>query len=322
MMVPAKLKQGDQIRIIAPAHSFSPDFTDVKRNKGIERLGQLGLKVSFGKYVDVFDEFKTTTVDNRLEDLHDAFSDPNVKAIIPVSGGSSANQLLKYIDYDLIRANPKILCGLSDITDLANAIHAKTGLMVYYGPSFRMLSSGKLIGYMLKNLHDTFFEDAPVDIVPPDFYSDDEDDNRSIANEGFWPINSGKVEGRSIGGNLLTFGLSLGNEFIASIKDKILFLEENDIIDYRGVQKQLQAILNHQGGDKIKGLIIGRFQHGTGMTRELLTHIVKSKRELDNIPVVGNVDVSHTLPVYTFPIGGLISMDVKNNETKITILEH
>jgi muramoyltetrapeptide carboxypeptidase len=322
-MIPPKLKSGDYIRVIAPAHSFSSDFTDENRKQGIDRVEQLGLTVSFGKYVDESDDFKSTTVQKRLEDLHDAFADPQVKAIIPTAGGSSANQLLKYIDYDLIKANPKILCGLSDITDLANAIHAKTGLVVYYGPHFTMLSKSKLVGSMLKNMHDTFFESDPLTLNPPDVYADDEDDPRSIVNEGYWAINSGKAEGRSIGGNLLTMGLSFGSGFVAPIKDTILFIEENDIIDYRGVQKQIQAILNQPGGDRLRGMIIGRFQKGTAMTRDLLTKIIKSKPELASIPVVGNVDVSHTVPMYSFPIGGRISMEVlSSDDIRITILKH
>ena len=99
-----------------------------------------------------------------------------------------------------------------------------------------------------------------------------------IVNEGFWTINEGKVEENSIGGNLLTLSILTGSEFMHDIEGSILFLEDNKIIDFRGVQKELQAILNHPQGDKIRGLLIGRFQRQTGMTRELLTKIIKLKK--------------------------------------------
>lgn len=111
MKIPPKLKSGDHLRVIAPAHSFSPKFTDEMKEQAIQGLEALGLKVSFGKYVNERDEFDTTTVEKRLEDLHDAFADPGVQAILPAMGGSSVNQLLKYIDYDLIQNNPKVFCG-------------------------------------------------------------------------------------------------------------------------------------------------------------------------------------------------------------------
>ena len=126
----------------------------------------MGLTVSYGKYVDELDDFKTTTVEHRLEDLHDAFADPKVQAIIPERGGSSANQLLKHTDFDLIKKNPKIFCGLSDITELAIAIYAKTGLVTYYGPHFTMIGAIKLVDHSIENMKETFLSDKPVHLHP------------------------------------------------------------------------------------------------------------------------------------------------------------
>src|SRR5690606_14929726 len=144
-----------------PSHSFLPQFTQEMKDRAVKRLNGLGLTVSFGKYVDVLDEFNTTTVDHRLEDLHDAFADPNVKAVMPANGGSSVNQLLKYVDYDLIKENPKIFCGLSDITELGNAIYAISGLATYYGPHFTMLGASKLGDYSMEHVKKSFFSADP-----------------------------------------------------------------------------------------------------------------------------------------------------------------
>jgi len=267
-MIPPKLKAGDQVRVIAPAHSFAPEFSKEKREIAEKRLGQLGLKVSYGKYVDELNEFNTTTVEHRLEDLHDAFADPDVQAIIPARGGSAANQLLKYIDYELIGRNPKILCGLSDITELASAVYVKTGLVTYYGPHYTSLGESRLIDHTLGNLRKMFFSDAAFELHPSQYYSNTESEKELIVNESFWTINEGEAEGTSIGGNLLTIDFLLGSEFMPDIAESILFVEENHIIDFRGVQKELQAALNSPSGAKLRGLIIGRFQRETGMTRE------------------------------------------------------
>jgi muramoyltetrapeptide carboxypeptidase LdcA involved in peptidoglycan recycling len=109
MTFPNKLKSGDEIRIVAPAKSFKPSFSEEKKSRATERFEVMGFKVSFGKYVNEINEFGSTTIEHRLEDLNDAFADKNVKAILTVLGGSTSNQLLKYLDYKLIKNNPKIL---------------------------------------------------------------------------------------------------------------------------------------------------------------------------------------------------------------------
>lgn len=107
-----KLVRGDEVRVIAPARSLRAVSQD-NINIAAKALELLGLNVTFGKHVNEKDIFESSTIQSRIEDLHEAFRDKNVKAILPVIGGSNSNQLLSYIDYDLIKRNPKILCGFS-----------------------------------------------------------------------------------------------------------------------------------------------------------------------------------------------------------------
>lgn len=190
-MIPQKLKKGDNIRIIAPSESLSPQLTEDLRERGVKRLESLGLKVSFGKYVEERDDFDTATIEQRLEDLHDAFKDNSVQAILAVIGGSSANQLLKRIDYKLIKKNLKIFCGLSDLTEISSALYEKSGLVTYYGPHFTMLAASKLIDHSLENMKETFFSEAPVKITPPDHFLDSQWEDEVIVNNNFWTINEG-----------------------------------------------------------------------------------------------------------------------------------
>lgn len=136
-IIPEKLKKGDEIRVIAPSRSMKilkKDIIDIAKS----RLESLGFKVSFGKNVmkSINDDYKCASIEDRVSDLHDAFRDKNVKAILTVIGGYNVNQILDEIDYELIKNNPKILCGFSDITALTNAIYAKTGLVTYSGVHF------------------------------------------------------------------------------------------------------------------------------------------------------------------------------------------
>lgn len=322
-MIPPKLKTGDHVRVIAPAHSFSDQFTTVMRQRAEKKLGELGLTVSYGKYVDEHDDFDTAPVEKRLEDLHNAYADPKVRCIIPAMGGSSANQLLKHIDYSLVKKDPKIICGLSDITALADSLYAKTGIVTYYGPHFTMLGASKLVDYSIEHMRKTFCSEAPFLLHPAEHYCDSEWESQKIVNEdGFWPANPGEAEGRCIGGNLLTLNFLLGSEFMPEMRNTILFLEANKVIDYKDVQNTLQAILNQPGSEQLLGIIFGRFQKQTGMSRELFLKMIKTKKELDKVPVVGNVDFGHTVPILTFPIGGKVKLKVEENKAAIEVLEH
>lgn len=322
-MIAKRLKKGDHIRVIAPSESFFPKFTDQMERRAVEKLEEMGLKVSFGKHVRELNEFDTASVEHRLEDLHDAFADPDVQAVLVANGGASVNQLLKDIDYELIRKNPKIFCGLSDLTELALAIYEKTGLVCYYGPHFSMLGAAEIIDLSYENMEKMFFSEDPVSLKAPKFYCDSAWDKEKILNEGFWTINEGEADAECIGGNLLTINFAMGSRFMPQMKDRIIFIEENKVIDYKGVQKEIQEIINQPEGETIKGVIIGRFQKETGLNRELLTSLIKSKKEWKDIPVVANVDCSHTAPMISLPIGGRIKMSVRaNDEVSLKVTKH
>src|SRR5918999_4129602 len=128
MLIPPKLQKGNTIQVISPAQSLSLPFIQTVKDHAIKSLREAGLQVTFGKHVDEIDEFNSSSIQSRVEDLHEAFSNQSVKLVVTVIGGFNSNQLLRYIDYDRIKNNLKILCGYSDITALANAIYAKTGL--------------------------------------------------------------------------------------------------------------------------------------------------------------------------------------------------
>jgi muramoyltetrapeptide carboxypeptidase LdcA involved in peptidoglycan recycling len=299
-----KLKPGDHIRIIAPAQSLMPKLSQDMRIRGVERLETLGLTVSFGNHIHEIDEFESTTIENRLEDLHQAYEDKSVKAILTVSGGTTSNQLLPYIDYDLLKDHPKILCGLSDITALVNAVHTKTDIITYYGPHFNMLSASDDLGFSLDYFRACLFDDKPIRLEPSPSYYNSIWEHERYDNSNYWVINEGEAEGTIFGGNFLTFNFLQGSAYLSDMTDSIFFLEDNGPEDFKNVQNQLQALLNQPNFHQVKALIIGRFKRNSMMTKEILTKIIKTKRQLDKIPVIANVDFGHTPPMVTVPIGG------------------
>ena len=169
---PEKLKAGDEVRVIAPARSMSL-ISKESREIANKRFADMGLKLTFGKHIEESDDFVSSSIESRIKDLHEAFSDKNVKAISTVIGGFNSNQLLKYINWDLIKNNPKILCGFSDITALNNAIFAKTGLISYSGPHYSTFGQELYFDYTLEYFKTCLLSDEPFEIKPSDNWTDD-----------------------------------------------------------------------------------------------------------------------------------------------------
>lgn len=326
-MIPEKLKPGDEVRIIAPSRSMVILGEDCKKI-ATERLEALGLKVTFGKYVMEADEdYMCTSVEHRIEDLNEAFRDKNVKAILTVIGGFNSNQILDYIDYELIKENPKIFCGFSDITAISNAIYAKTGLVTYSGPHYSSFGMLKGFEYELEYFKKMFLQSEEIEVESSKEWSDDpwfmDQENREfIENEGMYIINEGKAEGNIVGGNLCTLNLLQGTEYMPNIEGKILFLEDDEMAEkvyLMEFDRDLQSLIHTKEFKNIKAIVIGRAQKSCNMTKEKWIKMIKNKPELKDIPVIAGADFGHTTPIFAFPIGGYAKLEALNGEIKLLI---
>lgn len=326
-IIPAKLNVGDEIRIIAPSRSFnllSQETIDIATN----RLEELGLKVSFGKNIknEIDRNFCCGSIEDRVEDLHEAFKDKNVKAILTVIGGFNVNQILDYIDYELIKHNPKIICGFSDITALLNAITTKTGLVTYYGPHYSSFGMKKGFEYTLDYFKKIFMSNENIIINNSESWSDEawfinQEDRHFIKNEGMKVITKGSAEGKIVGGNLCTLNLLQGTEYMPELDNTILLIEDDEMAGeefLREFDRNLQSLLHCYKNNKLNGIIIGRAQLSNKMDVDKWKSIIDTKKELQDIPVIIDADFGHTTPIFTFPIGGNITINndeviIKNN---------
>ncbi len=328
-IIPPKLKPGDTIRVVAPSRSLkiiSPEICELAN----ERLRALGLTVEFGEHVRECDALNSSSVEARVADLHAAFSDPSVKAILTVIGGFNSNQLLTHLDYDLIRANPKILCGYSDITALENAIFAKTGLVTYSGLFYSTFGRKLGFEYCPEYFQKCLFSNEPFEVKPSKEWSDDEwwlhqDKRVFIPNPGWTVVNTGSAEGTIVGGNLCTFNLLQGTEYFPDLRGSVLFLEDDSLAGpYSAVEfeRNLQSLIHLPTFEGVRGIVIGRFQKVSAITNDILIKIIKMKRELDRMPVVAQVDFGHTDPKITLPIGGEVLLEVSANRAVIHVLKY
>ena len=310
-MYAKRLQKGNEIRIIAPSRSTGVIRENVFCS-ALEYLQSKGYFITFSNHNKEVEYADSASVQSRVKDLHNAFLDRNVKAILTSIGGFNVNQVLEYIDYSIIKDNPKLICGYSDITALLNAIHAKTGLVTYHGPHFCTF------GYLHnRDYTNEYFEKCVMgyneyEIVP------------SIEAGNYTVIQDGHCEGRIIGGNLCTLNLLQGTEFMPDLNDVILFLEDDNIMgEYftREFERNLQSLLQVKQS-RISGIVFGRFAQDCKLTVETVKQIVKSKKQLKDIPIIYNADFGHVFPFFTFPIGGIARIIAGGNKAKITIKQH
>ena len=253
------------------------------------------------------------------------FEDNNVKAIITVIGGYNVNQILEYIDYKLIQENPKIICGFSDITALVNAIYTKTNMITYLGVQFFSFGMKYGFDYSMEYFKKMFFENKEIQVVSSKQWSNDkwlknQEERKFINNKGMKVVNSGKAEGKIIGGNLCTLNLLQGTEYMPDLDNSILFIEDDGETGKAFIKefdRNLQSLLHCAKGKKIKGLVIGRAEQVSEMNYDKWKKIIESKSELQNIPIIIDADIGHTTPIFTFPIGG--DANIVANDEKIEI---
>lgn len=324
---PPKLAAGDAIRVVAPASSRALVMEHDHSAIIDARFAELGLTLSYGEHVDERDAFNSSAIASRVADLHDAFADPSVAGILTVLGGYNSNELLPYLDWELIRANPKIFCGFSDITALQNAILARTGLVTYSGPHWSTFGMRDHFDDTLRWFTEVMFGAAPVALAPATAWTDDlwfldQDHREPIPNEGWWTIQPGSAEGRIVGGNLCTVNLLQGTSYLPSLDGAVLFAEDDFESHPATFARDLTSLLQVPDAERIRGLVIGRFQRASKMTRPLLEQIVASQPALRGLPVLANVDFGHTNPLATLPIGGEAALTGAARDAQLVLRRH
>lgn len=310
MIIPSKLQQGDEIRVIAPSTS-----ANILGDQGIaqakSRLEELGYVVTFGKHIYESDLHQSSSIESRVEDIHEAFADTQVKAILTVIGGYNSNELLPYLDYNLIKKNPKIICGYSDITALTTAITTKTGLITYSGPHFSTFQMEKGRSYHEQNFLKCLTKEEYI-VKPSSYWSDDpwfiDQECRRFEQTKWKVYREGEACGQVFGGNLCTFNLLQGTPYMPTGFDKkILFIEDDEATTPKDFARNLTSLL--QSVHNVQALLIGRFQRKTMMTDEQMQYILGKIPLLQTIPVIYDVDFGHTQSMFTFPIGGTVKVN-------------
>lgn len=303
-MIPSKLKKGDTIGVIAPSNYIEKDDLEYI-NASIALMEASGFKVKFGKYVFEDTLGYGTSPEKRAADINWAFKDDEVKAIMCVKGGEDSNTTLDYIDYEMIKKHPKIICGFSDNTSILNAIHEKTGLVTYHGPTFKSLTSWET-GYAYKQFIKTFVEDIGSLIMgePEDEYT---------------TIQVGQATGELVGGNLSLFTKLVCGKYAVNLQDKILFLEE---LGFEAAPEMVNSNIYYlkQNGvfDRIAGLWIGNYEHPSKVSIEKI--IKNAIGDEYKFPIIKSDNFGHIDKKIIIPIGTKAEINT-NEKIKIKLVE-
>lgn len=302
MIKPNKLNLGDTIGVVAPSDPIiGENIEEIEKAKKI--IEEKGFKVKFSKNLFSNSNGYSSTAVEKADDINDMFLDKNIKMIWCAKGGENSNSVLDYLDYNIIKNNPKIICGYSDITSLTNAIYQKTGLVTFSGTNFKTIATDET-DYSLNEVLKRFY-DGSIELGE----EDDIDDT----------INEGMAEGTLIGGNLsLIYGLTCG-KYELEFKDKILFLEE------LGLESDPVLVSNHlyymkQNGvfSQIKGLWIGNYEHDSNISLERI--ILDTLDNTANFPIIKSNYFGHVERKTVIPIGSKAKIDT-SKKRKIYLIE-
>ena len=307
-----RLKKGDHIRVVSPSSSIESIGGFEANVAAKKKLEALGFRLSFSEHYFENDIFDSAPIASRVADLEAAFANETVDAILTTIGGFNCNELLPYLDFDLIAQNPKIFCGYSDTTALLNAIYAKTGMQTYMGPAYSSFKMEQGQQYQTTSWLNAVTQDT-YQLTPSLEWSSDAwyipDAPRTFFQTEWKVYNPGQASGVAIGGNLSTFALLHGTEFAPKPDKYILFLEEAEEDHYVEFTRHFAALL--QVYPNPQAVLIGRFPKETEMTEEILLTILDKHPILKKVPVLYDLDFAHTQPLFTITIGGQVEIDTK-----------
>ena len=305
MIKPQRLKKGDVIGVVAPSNPIIDERKeDIEKAKEI--IEQRGFRVKFSKNLFSNTDGYSARAKEKAEDINEMFKDKEVKMIWCAAGGANSNSCFEYLDYDLIKQNPKIICGYSDITSITNIIAEKSELVTFSAMNFRTIVKDE--------------ENFSYNEVVNRFVEGSLEFGRPNGINEYRTIKEGKAEGKLVGGNLfLTKGLVSG-KYKINFEDKILFIEELGFeSDPTVVSSSLYHLKQNGVFDKIKGMWLGNYEHESGILLEKILLDVLGNEY--NFPIIKSNNFGHVYKQTVIPIGTEARIDT-SKEVKIELLEN
>lgn len=336
MIKPQMLKQGDTIGLVSPSSPLAA-MLPYRVEKGIETLKSMGFNVVVADNALNRRDHAAGTPEERAADLHAMFANPEIKAIICFIGGFHSNQVLKHLDFELIRKHPKIFMGFSDISVLHLALNTQADLVTFYGPAVltQFAEAFGIYPYTVNSFKQVVMSPEPVgQILPSSEWTDEllnwftkadlERPRNMKPNSGYKWLKAGTCTGEITGGCITSILHLRGTKYWPDCKGKIFFWElpesSADItkgepparIDAHLTDLELSGVF-----EQCAGMLIGRPKSYTDEQVKQLEEIIKERTEGYNFPILFNIDIGHTDPIMTLPIGVKARLDSQSNTFEI-----
>jgi muramoyltetrapeptide carboxypeptidase len=298
LIKPRALKRGDTVGMCAPAGII---YNDAEFDKMKSVLEDMGLRVVFGKHVKRRYGYLAGNDEQRADDLNGFFNNGNIDAIVAVRGGWGCNRILPMLDYEMIRKNPKALCGFSDITSLHMALYRKSGLVSFHSPHGNSVWND----FTKNEFRKVMFKQESLPLL------------RSVSTN-INTIRSGTAEGILFGGNLTVFTSLIGSGYMPSMNGAILYLEDiaEDAykIDRMFSQLSMSGILA-----QISGFAFGQCTNCnfTGSNNFSLSYLLNHYIKPLNIPAVSGLNISHDPDNLTLPVGVKAKLDAASGTIEL-----
>lgn len=310
-ILPKRLHPGDTIGLVAPASApADPKAVDL----AVAALEKMGFKAKLARNARKRLGFLAGTDRERADDLMQMFADRTVKGIFCIRGGYGTSRLLPLLDYQLVRKNPKVFVGFSDITSLHCAFLKKSDLLTFHGPmAASHLAYKKYPKFSRESFLKILTEPAPFGGIC-----------RGYAGKTVSIVRRGRVSGRLLGGNLSLLCALMGTPWQPSFRGKILFLEDVDEKPYR-LDRMLTHLLNAGILRQVAGIAVG-VCHGCDDPdaktapeyRQTAEDVLKERLSTLKIPVVMGLPFGHVPHNATLPVGGPATLDAEKGDLLLT----
>jgi muramoyltetrapeptide carboxypeptidase len=301
MNKPKGLKKGDTIGIVSPA---SPSENKSELVRCLQWLDQHGYNAVVGQNVNKTKGFTAASEEERAADLNEMFARPDVDAVFCTQGGYGAAQLYRHLDFQMIRKNPKIFTGFSDITSLHLMFNKFCNFVTFHGPGIARFNSEELTDYTMTQFFKAVEPGSPLGRIP-------------LADEKKWlnTFGKGAVEGTLIGGNLTLLCASLGTPFEPDCKGKILLIEEVEAEPW-SIDHMLSHLRNSGKLADVAGIVVGEckdcvpFKYNPGYLCDTgLEDVLEYYLTPLGIPVLSGLPLGHTKDLATLPLGVRVLLD-------------
>ncbi len=311
IMKPERLRPGMTVGLVTPASNV-PEDQDL--HTAMDLVRSLGFTAKPSPNLFSRTQYLAGSDRERAGDLNAMFADPEVDAIFCVRGGYGSGRLLRYLDYDVITANPKIIMGYSDITAILNAIYLRTGLVTFHGP----IAGGNFSDYTYDQYRRVLVEPTSNTIIgePPEFETRPgvvDWENRLTR------IVPGTAEGHLVGGNLSLVVTLLGTPFEPNFDGAILFLEDVSEPPY-SVDRMLTHLWMSGKLERVAGIVLGKFTEADYDSNTFsMEQVMRDRFEPLGIPTLRGTMIGHIEDKTVLPIGIRARLDV--DAGSLTLLE-